>query len=563
MEEKAKKRRDWIKNVTIVFLLIMLLLTFFSNTIMNYSLPEVSAQYSSSGNVSSKIRGTTTVEAVEPYNVKLEETRKIKEVKVHTGDTIKEGQVLFVLGESDGSSLEEAEEELDNARLAYEQKLIENSPDYSSTNLDIRYAKEDYKEAVEDYKSGKKKYNSFSEKIAILTEEKEEAEDTVQTYTDKKADYTRQSEKLGRKKPDVSAEATELEKAKDAYSMLSDLAGTDTENSYKLGLLAAQKAVEKAQKALDTATKEKQAIIDAEIEGIQDKIYDVDKKLAEANKSLTAKTAELEEVKSKQTAISLKELQDKIDTNKRAYEKLVTDLKKIQNEDSTKQSALQVELTGMDKKIKRMEKKVARLNQSHDTNEVTSKVAGIVNTVNYVAGDTTTADVPLAVVELTDRGYCAKLSVNNDQAKQVQEGNIADILNVWGEEIKATVQSIKNDTSDPGKKRLITFNITGDVSVGQSLELSVGDKSAYYDTIVPNSAIHEDNKGKFVLAVKVKNTPLGNRYIATRLDVTILAADATSSAISGSETGSEFIITTSTKPIEPGMLVRMVEGGDA
>ena len=44
MNENTKKRREWIKNAAIVFLVIMLILTFFSNTIMNYSLPEVATQ---------------------------------------------------------------------------------------------------------------------------------------------------------------------------------------------------------------------------------------------------------------------------------------------------------------------------------------------------------------------------------------------------------------------------------------------------------------------------------------------------------------------------------------
>ena len=44
IEEKVKKR-GWIKNVAIIFLSVLLVLTFFSNTIMNHSLPEVSAQY--------------------------------------------------------------------------------------------------------------------------------------------------------------------------------------------------------------------------------------------------------------------------------------------------------------------------------------------------------------------------------------------------------------------------------------------------------------------------------------------------------------------------------------
>ena len=39
------RRKDTVKNLIIIFLTIMLLLTFFSNTIMNYSLPQVATQY--------------------------------------------------------------------------------------------------------------------------------------------------------------------------------------------------------------------------------------------------------------------------------------------------------------------------------------------------------------------------------------------------------------------------------------------------------------------------------------------------------------------------------------
>ena len=78
MNEQVRKKRDWIKNATIVFLIIMLLLTFFSNTIMNYSLPEVSAQYVNSGSIQAKVRGSGTVQAGDPYTVTAETSRKIE-----------------------------------------------------------------------------------------------------------------------------------------------------------------------------------------------------------------------------------------------------------------------------------------------------------------------------------------------------------------------------------------------------------------------------------------------------------------------------------------------------
>ena len=75
--------------------------------------------------------------------------------------------------------------------------------------------------------------------------------------------------------------------------------------------------------------------------------------------------------------------------------------------------------------------------------------------------------------------------------------------------------------------------------------------------VVPNSAIREDNNGKFILIVESRSTPLGNRYSASRVDVEVLASDDTKSAISGALYGYEYVITTSTKPVEAGQLVRL------
>ena len=59
-ENKGSRKREWIKNIAIIFLTIMLILTFFSNTMMNYSLPQVATRYVESGSISAQIRGTGT-----------------------------------------------------------------------------------------------------------------------------------------------------------------------------------------------------------------------------------------------------------------------------------------------------------------------------------------------------------------------------------------------------------------------------------------------------------------------------------------------------------------------
>jgi hypothetical protein len=75
--------------------------------------------------------------------------------------------------------------------------------------------------------------------------------------------------------------------------------------------------------------------------------------------------------------------------------------------------------------------------------------------------------------------------------------------------------------------------------------------------IVPNSAIKTDTNGKFVLIVKSKSSPLGNRYTATRADVTVVASDDKNSAITAAIDDYEYVITTANKPVKAGEQVRL------
>ena len=134
MNEQIGKKRDWIKNATIVFLLIMLLLTFFSNTIMNYSLPEVSAQYMSSGTIQAKVRGNGTVQAGDPYTVIAESSRKIDGVGVRNGDHVEKGDVLYLLQEGDSAELKEAQKQLEKMQTEYKQRALAADVDLNTIN---------------------------------------------------------------------------------------------------------------------------------------------------------------------------------------------------------------------------------------------------------------------------------------------------------------------------------------------------------------------------------------------------------------------------------------------
>ena len=137
-------------------------------------------------------------------------------------------------------------------------------------------------------------------------------------------------------------------------------------------------------------------------------------------------------------------------------------------------------------------------------------------------------------------------------------GSLADVTNGYGWGIDATLVNIKTDTQNAtGSDKILTFNVEGDVTAGQSLSFSISCSSANYDCVVPTSAVMEDKDGKFVMVVTAKSTPLGNRYYANRVSVDVLASDEISSAVSGDIMSSDFVITTSEKPLENGMQIRM------
>ena len=127
-----KSRKDIIKDITIAFLVILLLLTFFSNTIMNYSLPEVAIQQVQEGNISPMIRGTGTVEASDPYNVKVTQERVIKSVAVTEGSHVEKGDVLYYLEDKESTELTEAETKLEELTQTYEAALFSGDIDDAS-----------------------------------------------------------------------------------------------------------------------------------------------------------------------------------------------------------------------------------------------------------------------------------------------------------------------------------------------------------------------------------------------------------------------------------------------
>ena len=628
MTEQKAKKRGWVKNAAIIFLAVMLALTFFSNTIMNRSLPEVAAQYVQSGTISAKIRGTGTVTANESYEVKSEQAREVLSVPVKVGDQVKVGDTLLLYSDAESSQLKEAQDALDTLILAYQKALINsNSTDYAKQNRDIQAAQA----ALDKAKADRDKYYVSASDLANAKANSNRAKTEVEIQQAKVDDLTDQLSGMSQgsnndstyaaiqnKQAQITAAQNDLAAAQltygTAYNSLNTLADAwkssyetaHPSESKKATSVYAEALVKELQSKITSTTPADTTIAlsyggsvkasdgtqmiaaFSAINAASDSIASLTNELNALQASITwgdsnygAVKNQLKDAKTQLTALQkaqtdfdtkLKDLQD----NSTKYEAAVTNADSCQKTledqmfalaeqkktDGKTQATEALDLAAQRKQIEEKEEDLADLKEGGAGANVQSKVNGIVSAINVTAGKTADANASLMTIEVPDMGYGVSIAVTVEQSKKVALGDNAEVANYYGgDPITATLTGIKTDPQKPGEGKLLNFKIGGKIESGMQLSLSIGEKGGNYETIVPNSAIRSDTNGKFVLAVISKNSPLGNRYIATRIDVQILAEDDVNSAVSGGLSTSDFVITTSTKPVDPGTQVRLADNG--
>lgn len=557
MSEKGTKRREWIKTFAIIFLVILLILTFFSNTIMNYSLPEVAAQYVQSGNINAQIRGYGTIESGDPYNVKIKAVRKVESVEVHQGDKVEKGQVLCLLSGEDSEELETAKKALEEAEEAFEMALLTGSVDSSIMN------NAGNTDSIQNYKT---KIISLQNEIDKVEAEKDAADAKVKEWQDKVDAITLQITVTGSTIVDTTNETKAVNEAK-AVMDNANFALTEAKNA----LATIESQIEYENQVTSGDSVEKDALNKQKLEASQNVI----------NAEAAYKTASLNYEK------ALKVLNDKKATGnvegsvanlERQKALLQVELNNAQKTASQKEEALtvkqaeletlvknisdEINLGGLYDAVSQAKEEVNRLEDLVDGSEIVAPISGTIMTVNVKSGLDTPEDGIVFTMQPEGEGYTLSFTVTNEQAKKLAVGDVATPVNSWRyDDMQIVLSSIRPDTNNPGQNKLLVFNVSGEnVVPNQSLNVSVAQRSGgMYEMVVPNSAIREDNNGKFILTVEAKSSPIGTRYIANRVDVDVIASDDTQSAITGALYGYEFVITTSTKPVEAGQYVRMPE----
>ena len=651
MEETKVSKREWVKTAAIIFLAILLVLTFFSNTIMNATLPEVAAQQIEGGTINAKIRGSGTVGANETYDVTINQTRKIASVLVKVGQSVNAGDTLFLLESQESDEVKAAQDELDQLELSYEKSLIDAGNTSAKENHEVQKARDAYNEALALYhqystvdasqlaaektkaeqqltllqqasKVAQEQYDARTAEKSNLENQASELKAqtaSLRTILDKQGEldaanntlkqdeiqyindynrvltiagqdaqvamsYARYPETLAQKLEDTDLNGVSTTSVNSVSPLTEDDntgAGTNPSGGTTITTDPRLKRAQEMAKAYITIATDREKVnsLQTEVNRLVEDTSGVNS-VYEANAMYQSTLSGYNQIQQQLATFDaetqgLKQAADaaaQAVTDQQAVVQKLTDAGSAAETVKSTKSALEellftqqlgdssyLDMQAAKENIEKKKEALAKLTANADELEVKAKVGGVVASIEVTAGNSIGPDTPLAKLNVADRGYTIKISVTAEQAKRVKVGDKADVVNYWGGNVEAVLENIARDPNTSGNN-LLVFKLTGDVDPNTNLTLSIGQKSASYDALVPNSAVRTDNNGTFVLALTSKSTPLSTRYTATRVPVQVLAQDDTMSAVSGIGAG-EFVITTSTKPIEAGTQVKLADNG--
>lgn len=555
--EIHRRKREIIKTILIIFLVALLILTFFQNTIVNKSLPEIATETCKSGSLTEKFRGSGIIEANQFYEVTIDGNKTIDVINIKSGKKVEKGDVLFVLNAEESPELEEAENILSSLELDYRKSLLTVPNSYANENLQIKNAKADLQALIsrkqtavsqaQAKKNAKEKVNTVNSSLNAASSELSEYQTYIialdtNSFEELSHEYsgefialnnnlTKQEEILANKKNTLD----ELIKMNASESEI-----LDAESAYN-------EALTNQTEALDALDAKKNTVRDIFV----NKIRELETNISSYNIEISS----LENQISSYTEVSPEEIEMLITEKERELESLIVNLDEVKKSDDINKQIEQLNLNSKKEAVDKQREVVNKIKEKSGTVEIVSKYSGVVSNVFVKVGETTLPDTPLATIDISSEGYTLKISALPDKTKKIKVGTEAEIVNNWSGDVSAIVTEIKNDNIS--KDKIITFNVTGNVESGDSLSVSIPCGTSKYDTIVPKNAVYEDSNGKFVMILNFKNTPLGNRYYAERVAVEVLASDDISSAVSGLLNSGDYIIANSSKPIKPGDQVRI------
>lgn len=548
---KTRKYRAWVKWAALGFAGIMLLLTFFSNTIRNRNLPQVSTQRVTSGAIAPEISGGGQTESAGLSPVEAPAPGTVTAVYVTLGETVEAGQKLLTVELQDDGTLAARKQQLEEAQAAYADALLQAAAaSGSATALELEQlnlqlagaqatlaAREEYdsqrqtlvdqlEAANGDLIQAQAEYSQATGQAAAAAETAEQAladAEAARTNAENNEQYYRELQESNPSKENEAAWQSAAEALAQANRQVLDSqnalyaaqqALTALERTHQPALQAAQAQQAQAQAALDQ--------LDGENAGLPDR------------------TACESGVLSAQIA-----------------------LENFAQRQAAEQASSQLEeraLTRQAEQIAELEGEIQALAASLGSRDILAPQDGtlreLVQTADFQPGEA------LVVVDTAAQAYALRVTVSLEESRLVTLGAEARITNQEGLNAQAVLKQVAPNLEDPTGSRDLIFSITGqDMTAGMYLYLSIPFTVNRYPMVVPNGALYRDNLGDFVYVVDSSSGMFGSRTTVRRVDVSVLESDSQYTAVEGNLTASDYVVTLSSAPLQDGQSVRLGSEG--
>ena len=358
--KKKRGKRDWVKNAIIIFLAVLLVLTFFSNTIMNYSLPEVAAQYPQSTTLTTKIRGSGTVESAQSYNVTVQETRTVAAVNVKKGDTIAAGDTLLTLDATESQELQDARTNLATVKLDYEKlKLPKNEDGAAAQAASLAQAQAAVTKAESDLATAQK----YESDLKWYQDQEASAKSTLATKNQNKEYYSSLVDNL-------NSQIANVENSNADYLSAKKRLEDDPEN---------EELKAEVQRIYDEQIAPKLASLSQQLADAQQNVLNATYAASQAESAYTsAQDATAAFQASNQNATSVSAAQTALQSAKDNLATLQATAKDTENTNAYNDSVAQLDLAAKEQEVKDAEAKVKALEEKTSAASIKSRYAGVV-----------------------------------------------------------------------------------------------------------------------------------------------------------------------------------------
>lgn len=545
---KGSVRRAKVIKAMIAFVVILALLTFFSNTIMNLTIPKVVGQYASRGNLSYSNSARGNVEVDNQTEIKGLEGREVESVLVDTYTSVKKGDPIIKLkGVEDSEDLKSKKTLLKTKERdkAYDARQPKKTTDYSQYTNDISMYQTTLSDAKATLKKVQNKKSTVSKNQKIIDEESAKAvslEAAVNAAADTVEGLKSQIDKL-------NAEIAPLKSQIDVYVAL----GTPTPAPDELENPTTE--IAKLTKMINDKK--------AEIKKLESQLSSAQDRMDEASAKLSACQSKIEKAQAAIAALeglpSEKAAKNAVTQAQNALNKANKDYKDAKIEAGINADKAKDDIRDRDEEIEELKKEIADLEAKAKITEIKAPADGMVYNISVSAGDVLTDKGVIGyIIPETDAVYTCTFTFEASAAQNIWAGQTLEVTSGYAD--GCTVISKKPNPQNPRGETLVKCRIDAQTAwPGEEMIVNAGRGNDNYKCVVSASAVNEDNSGTFVYAIVGSSTPLGDKYVVKRVDVQIEKTDGTYTAIKGEglDKYDVMIVTRSEKPLEDGQRVRL------